>query len=192
MIYYIMYQGNVTGPMTKEQVKAYNVTQDTMVSANGGDWRPLYTYPELMEERCNSGVSLVRFQRQLSFSEAINICFKKYACFHGRASRSEYWWWTLFQIIISMGINIVTFDPSPSDLDQYLLENPWTCLISIALFLPSLGVSVRRLHDIGKSGWWLLLNLFCCIGSIILLVWNCRESDTYTNEYGDQPYISYR
>lgn len=95
MVYYIMYNGQVTGPMNREQMFAYGVNRDTMVSADGGDWRPLYTYPELMELLSRgAGVppQYMAEQRQVSFLEAIKIGFSKYATFSGRASRSEFWW----------------------------------------------------------------------------------------------------
>ena len=62
-------------------------------------------------------------------------------------------------------------------------------IIELALFLPSLGLAVRRLHDIGKSGWWWLLSFACCIGPIVLIIWFIKESDPVENEYGPVPNI---
>lgn len=203
MVYYIMYQGNVTGPMTKEQMLAYNVNKDTMVSANGGEWRALYTYPELMELLANNGLNPSRgsYQRQISFGEAIKICFtKKYCCFHGRASRAEFWWWQLFTAIIGFALSMIIQPFSSSAAYDMMLTGYFdfsalavpctiTGLVNLALLLPSLGVTVRRLHDTGRSGWWYLLNFICCIGYIILLVWYCQPSQEGVNDYGEEPYM---
>lgn len=197
MVYYIMYQGQVTGPMTREQMAAYNVTADTQVSANGGDWRPLYTYPELMEivSQGPAPGSYVA-QRQVSFGEAIKRGFSHYATFTGRASRSEYWWWMLFCYILSVAImlifpvNFADFDPSDVASVSRLYSSPAyivSYLVGLALFLPNLSVSIRRLHDTGRSGWWVLLSLICCVGPIVLLVWYCQPSQDSTNEYGPVP-----
>lgn len=62
-------------------------------------------------------------------------------------------------------------------------------IVSLALFLPSLGLGVRRLHDINRSGWWLLLGLLPVIGTIILIVWFCKESQMTDNQYGPVPHL---
>ena len=108
----------------------------------------------------------------MSFGEAISSCFGKYATFGGRAPRSEYWYWVLFGIIVGMGTVFV----------HPILNQ----VMSLALLLPGIAVTVRRLHDVGKSGWWYLI-IFTCIGVIPLLIWMCKEGDEATNEFGDNP-----
>lgn len=103
---------------------------------------------------------------------------KNYVGFSGRARRTEYWMFTLFSVIISLVLMLI----------EYLVGLPQSLssLYSLAVLLPSLGVSVRRLHDVGKSGWWLLLGLIPLIGAIILLVFFCQDSES-DNNYGPNP-----
>ena len=103
-----------------------------------------------------------------SFGDAIKTCFNKYATFQGRANRSEFWFFVLFNFICGL-VPYVGY------------------VAAIAFFLPSLAVAVRRLHDIGKSGWFYLLNLIPIVGSIILLIWYCQPSQEGDNEYGSNP-----
>ncbi len=110
----------------------------------------------------------------LSFVDAIKICFNKYATFSGRASRAEYWWFVLFNFIVGFICGFI------SDWVGYAA--------SIALFLPSLAVAVRRLHDIGKGGGWYFLNLIPVIGQIILLIWYVKEGERQPNRFGENPY----
>lgn len=97
----------------------------------------------------------------MTFSESINICFKKYATFEGRASRSEYWWFFLFTFIASTAAGII----SPTVY----------ALFSLAVLLPSLAVGVRRLHDTDRSGWFLLLWIIPVLGWIVLLIWAIQD-----------------
>ena len=114
----------------------------------------------------------------MTFMDAIKTCFSKYATFKGRASRPEYWYWCLFSLL---GI-ICTFVIDGLILND--LENtPVNLLFSIITFLPGLAVSVRRLHDVNRSGWWVLL-LFTVIGLILLLYWALRKSDEGENRFG--------
>lgn len=121
----------------------------------------------------------------MSFVEAVQTCVaQKYATFSGRARRSEYWYYTLFSFLVSLAASIVggaLFVHSEGDV------NILSALASIALFLPGLGVAIRRLHDIGKSGWWYLIALVPFIGWIVLLVFMCRDSDRGPNQFGPSP-----
>lgn len=103
---------------------------------------------------------------------------KRYVDFSGRARRKEYWMYVLFYMIFAIAVGIVA-----GIIRMPLL----TSLYSLALFLPTLGVSVRRLHDLGKSGWWFLLGLIPVIGGIILLIWFCTEGEQANNQYGPNP-----
>ncbi len=121
----------------------------------------------------------------MSFVEAVQTCVtKKYATFSGRARRSEYWYYTLFSILVSLVTSVVgsaLFVHSEGDV------NILSALASIALLLPGLGVAIRRLHDIGKSGWWYLIALVPFIGWIVLLIFMCRDSDRGPNQFGPSP-----
>jgi uncharacterized membrane protein YhaH (DUF805 family) len=97
----------------------------------------------------------------MTFSESIKTCFSKYADFSGRASRSEYWWWFLFVVLVSAATGI--------------LSEKLSVVFSLAVLLPGIAVGVRRLHDIDKSGWFLLLNFIPVIGWVIVLYWAVQE-----------------
>ena len=90
--------------------------------------------------------------------------------FSGRAVRSEFWYWVLFAIIVSVIAKVIDLVLFPhSDV------SPINSLVGLALFLPGLGVSVRRLHDIDRTGWWILLVLIPLIGAIVLIIWYCQK-----------------
>jgi len=108
------------------------------------------------------------------------VLTENYANFNGRARRKEYWGFTLINFIISM---VITGILGAISID---LIN-FGYIYSLAVFIPGLAVSVRRLHDIGKSGWWLLIAFIPLIGAILLIVWMCTDSDAGANEYGPNP-----
>ena len=121
--------------------------------------------------------------KRMSFIDAVSTCFRKYVGFQGRAQRAEYWYFTLFLIIISVIASII----DSSVFDAGAMEpQPISGIIGVVTLLPGLAVSVRRLHDIGKSGWWLLI-AFTLIGVIWLIIWACRKSEPGTNRFGDGP-----
>ena len=121
----------------------------------------------------------------MTFAEAVETCLvKKFVSFSGRARRSEYWYFTLFSLIVSMAASIIggmLFVHHEGDV------NLLSSLLSLVLFLPGLGVSIRRLHDIGKSAWWYLIIFVPMIGWIILLVFMCKDSFPGPNQYGPSP-----
>jgi uncharacterized membrane protein YhaH (DUF805 family) len=106
---------------------------------------------------------------------------KKYAVFNGRAGRAEYWYFVLFNFIVTIVINIV----------GYLLlrgnGNVLGALYGLAVFIPSLAVFVRRLHDTDRSGWWILIGLIPIIGTIWLIVLLILEGTPGDNRYGPNP-----
>ncbi len=122
----------------------------------------------------------------MTFGQSISRCFSKYCTFTGRASRSEYWWWILFTAIIGLLFGIPSglqsiHESSPSGLPVI------SYIVSALLFLPSLGVLFRRLHDTGKSGWWWLIGFIPVVGTIILIVFCCQPSQAFPNQYGSVP-----
>ncbi len=102
---------------------------------------------------------------------------KKYAVFEGRATRSEYWYFVLFSFLISIAITIV-------EGILFKGNNLLGGVYSLAVFIPSLAVGARRLHDTGKSGWWQLLCLIPIVGWIVLIVFLATEGQSESNEYG--------
>lgn len=123
------------------------------------------------------------YQRQVSFKEAVTRALKQnYFNFEGRASRSEYWWFCLFQVILGCVVSVL-FSFSQT---LYLTMSG---VVNLALLLPSLGLSVRRLHDTNHSGWWLLIGLVPFIGLIVLLVWFIQDSEHHPNPYGPEPNV---
>ncbi|MFM1887044.1 MAG: hypothetical protein RL026_2201 [Pseudomonadota bacterium] len=119
----------------------------------------------------------------MGFQDAIKVCLSKYVEFNGRARRSEYWYFTLFNFVVSM---IAGFIDGILGLDIGIVGG----LTGLALLLPGIAVSMRRLHDIGKSGWWLLLALIPIVGWIILIVFACQPGTSGGNAYGDDPKAS--
>lgn len=124
---------------------------------------------------------------KLTFGEAVAECFNNYATFSGRARRSEYWFFYLFNVLINFGLGcflgVFLGDEDGIAIGIMII----TALFRLAVFLPSLSVYVRRLHDIGKSGaniFWLLVPI---VGWIMLFVWLLQDSDVHDNEYGPSP-----
>lgn len=113
----------------------------------------------------------------MNFVEAITSGFNKYVTFSGRAARSEFWYWMLFAFIANVVAGIV---------DGVLGLGLVGLLVSLALLLPGLAVSARRLHDIDRTAWWLLIAL-TMIGIILLIVWDCIKGTTGPNRFGPDP-----
>lgn len=104
---------------------------------------------------------------------------KKYAVFSGRAHRKEYWMFVLFNFIVSIGLAVI---------DGMLLGGPLLSFIyMLGILLPSLAVSVRRLHDTNRSAWWILIVLVPLIGGLIFLVFMIMKGDEESNQYGAVP-----
>ena len=120
----------------------------------------------------------------MSFQDAVRTCLqKKYVDFSGRARRSEYWYFFLFTIIVSIVAGIIDGILGTRSSNGTGLVG---AIASLALLLPTLGVGVRRLHDTGRSGWWLLIGLIPLIGAIVLLVFFVQDSHP-DNQYGPNP-----
>jgi len=110
----------------------------------------------------------------MTFVEATQTCLRKYVDFTGRASRSEFWWFFLFQVILMVVISLLGSETISG-------------LVGLALVLPSLAVGARRLHDVGKSGWLLLINLIPLIGFLVLIFFWVQPSQPDGNAYGAVP-----
>lgn len=109
---------------------------------------------------------------------------KKYAVFTGRARRKEFWMFVLFNIIISVVIGLIERLLGLGSADG---TGILSIIYSLGVLIPSLAVSVRRLHDTGKSGWWILIGLIPLIGAIVLLIFFVKDSQPGENQYGLNP-----
>jgi uncharacterized membrane protein YhaH (DUF805 family) len=120
----------------------------------------------------------------MGFTDAIKTGFQKYIGFSGRAARSEYWYWALFILllqIVAWLIDMTLFGFNTTGV------NPIGSIASLATFLPGLAVSIRRLHDIDRVGWWVLLALIPLIGWIVLIYWACLRGTVGANRFGPDP-----
>src|SRR5215207_6279699 len=112
---------------------------------------------------------------KMGFSEAVRSGFENYATFDGRASRPAFWWWILFAILVTIAANIV---------DAIIGIPIFSLVVALGLFLPNLSVGIRRLHDTGRTGWWILIGLIPIIGFIVLLIFYLQKGDPGENSYG--------
>ncbi|WP_405604870.1 DUF805 domain-containing protein [Polaribacter sp. Asnod1-A03] len=111
----------------------------------------------------------------------LKVLKEHYADFSGRARRKEYWMFVLINALITWGLQITIFLLNIDTLFVLLL------LYYLAIFIPSLSVTVRRLHDVSKSGWYILISMIPLIGQIWLLVLLCTDSENGTNKWGENP-----
>lgn len=111
--------------------------------------------------------------------------WRRYVDFNGRSRRREYWFFVLFNVLISIGLGIIDgiFGLGNMEMGVGLLSS----LYGLAVLLPSLGYAVRRCHDIGRSGLWLLLLVIPFLGPLIILVFMLMDSEPGSNDYGPNP-----
>ena len=114
----------------------------------------------------------------MNFGDAIKSVLTQYAGFSGRARRSEYWHFVLFNLLVTVVVTII---------DIAIKSQILGVLVSLALLLPGLAVAVRRLHDAGRSGWWMFIALIPLAGAIVLLVFVCKDSERGANRFGPSP-----
>ena len=120
----------------------------------------------------------------MNFTEAVTTAFQNYFNFQIRSRRSEYWYFSLFLFLVFIATELadmLLFNTVVSE------SGPLYVITMLATFIPSLAVSVRRLHDIERSGWFLLLVLIPLIGWIILIYWMCQPGTSGQNRFGEDP-----
>ena len=127
----------------------------------------------MMPRHLECNIQIIIKGQTMSFSDAIKACFAKYADFNGRAKRPEFWWFTLFIILVSLGLDMVSSIVS--------------LLFSLATLIPSLAVGARRLHDTNRSGWWQLLWFIPIIGWIVVIIFLAQEGEAADNRFGAPP-----
>lgn len=127
--------------------------------------------------------------------EAIKTCFSKYVNFKGRARRSEFWWWYLFVMVVQiiaqaidrlLGFGSTDIETGTGTISVASSGGPISAIAMLALVLPTIAVGVRRLHDTDKSGWFYLLYLIPCVGFILMIIFNVKDSGP-DNQYGPNP-----
>jgi uncharacterized membrane protein YhaH (DUF805 family) len=125
----------------------------------------------------------------MGFGQAVKTCFRKYADFHGRARRSEFWYWDLFVFLLIIA-GFVAKAVMNAVLGAFLAKIVIAIVLLVAglvLVVPSLAVHIRRLHDTNSSGWWYLLALIPYLGGLILIVWYCFKGTEGENRFGPDP-----
>jgi uncharacterized membrane protein YhaH (DUF805 family) len=115
----------------------------------------------------------------MNVQKSIATCFKKFVTFDGRASRSEYWWFQFFYALVGFFAAII----DSMFVDNSVSWGPLEVVSTIILFLPATAVFARRLHDVNRSGWWMLIAI-TIIGLIPLIIWSIAEGSNKENRFG--------
>ncbi|NOZ65830.1 MAG: DUF805 domain-containing protein [Alphaproteobacteria bacterium] len=115
----------------------------------------------------------------MEFKDAVKSAFSKYFTISGRACRSEYWYYVLFIILVGFGLMMVSM------IIPFLMM--LNMVFSLATIIPSITVGIRRLHDIDRSGWWMLIGFVPLIGGIVLLIFFVKKGTEGPNDFGDDP-----
>ena len=179
------------GGITFSPYQIHHVDADTEKSEEyrkwkGGDTRP--PGPEKIEQSMSQQTSGGQPAHIMSFTDAVtNVVINNYVGFKGRASRSEYWWFFLFAFLISIIaiiIDIVLFGPEFIEKFGY---GGVSIVASLAMALPSIALTVRRIHDFGQSGWLFLLTIIPILGYVALFVFGILEGQDHPNQYGNVP-----
>lgn len=122
-----------------------------------------------------------------TFGQAVKSCFNQYCGFKGRASRAEFWWFALFTAIVGFVLGFVDGLLFTSTENAFFALLGFSGLFQLGVFLPTLAVTARRLHDTDKSGWWMLLYL-TIIGGIVVFIFTLLRGNEGSNKYGEDPY----
>ncbi len=132
---------------------------------------------------------------RMGFTDAISSGFSTFTDFSGRASRSEFWWWVLFLWLVSLVAGILDHVTNLGFDDTHTFARVqyggWITLVAVLILaIPTLAVTVRRLHDAGSSGWWVLMYFICCLGALALYIMCLRGSQSGANKYGPPPGVT--
>ena len=110
---------------------------------------------------------------------------KNYAGFSGRSRRREYWFFSLFSLLMTLALSLL--DLIIYNLSSETILGMFTGAYGLGVIMPTLAVAIRRLHDTGKSGWWILINFFPAIGNLIFIFFLLLDSEPGENQYGPSP-----
>ena len=128
---------------------------------------------------------------RVGFGQAIKMGFKNYATFNGRSRRSEFWFFHLLHFFVSFGISLirvlVTIIVQDDNNSIANIFNGLIGIYNLVVLIPNIALAVRRFHDIGKSGYYVLLGLIPIVGTIIVMYYSCIDSEVNSNEYGPSP-----
>lgn len=136
---------------------------------------------------------------KIQFGNAIKIGFTRYFDFRGRSSRAEFWWWNLFTFLVAFALGISDLILLLITQDVIFLFGVLRIFFALATIVPSITVTVRRLHDLNRTGWWLVATLIGYLAliipgmilSLLLLIWFCKKGEEGENRYGNRyDYIS--
>ncbi|TQS71424.1 DUF805 domain-containing protein [Rhodobacteraceae bacterium] len=132
----------------------------------------------------------------MNFQQSIETCLRhKYARFSGRARRSEFWWFVLFIWVANLILSVIDgllfggLSMGAEGGSAWFISNggPLSFVFSLAMIIPSLAVAVRRLHDIDRTGWWVLIGLIPLIGAVVLIVFCASRTRSGENRFGPEP-----
>lgn len=133
----------------------------------------------------------------MNMMEAVKAVFSKYAKFSGRSRRAELWWFVLFCFIANLVLGVVdsflfgsveqVSEPGNYSFSSSTDTPVLSLIFGLATLIPSIAVGARRLHDINRSAWWLLIAFIPLIGVIILIVWYAKAGDRGPNRFGPDP-----
>tara|TARA_B110000971_G_scaffold48533_1_gene48581 strand:- start:27 stop:446 length:420 start_codon:yes stop_codon:yes gene_type:complete len=125
---------------------------------------------------------IITGNKNMNFGQSITACFSKFSTFSGRASRSEFWWFYLFFTLMSWAASIV--GAVTLGIGMEAGATALSTVLQLIFLLPWLAVASRRMHDINKSGWWILI-MFTGIGVFLLIYWWAKQGDNAENRFGD-------
>ena len=197
--WYYAVGGDRKGPVEEAALRALTdagvVQPDTLVWREGmADWEPAFRHvpglapraPRASNVRSYPGAPAYAatgrdYHEQVGMGEAFRRFWSNYVAFSGRSNRGEYWWATLANVLISIALAVLDamiFGVGPDSVG--VLGG----LFGLAALLPGLAIGVRRLHDIDRTGWWLLIGLVPLVGAIVLIVFFATRGENAPNRFG--------
>ena len=129
--------------------------------------------------------------RMVGFSQSVSLFFRNYVDFEGRSSRGAYWYWALAMLLLSivtMTLDAILF---PAQVDAWEGSGPIDFALTLVTVIPTISLGVRRLHDIGRTGWWSLIAL-TIIGLLLLVYWACLPGERRENRFGPDAEAGHR
>lgn len=190
--WYYAVEGTSVGPVSQSEfdrlVATGAIRRDTLIWQEGmEDWLPYGRTDDagaddalLPPTPADPGDDPARADAN-TFLGALKDGFARYVDFKTRSTRSQFWWWTLWMLLLGIGTAMINAMLSMGN------SGPVNLVVSLGTFVPSIAVSVRRLHDIGRSGWWFLIVFIPLVGWIVLIVFHCTKTLEEPNKWGMPP-----